>query len=157
MSTVVIMPVSQSPTITHRFKTTTSAGREMVPTVTAMRDVRPQAVLDDLRKSFPPDAIVEPYDDPNGFGTVLGIWAMLWIFVGVVFAVGAMVADMAGLVALVGITGPASTWPAWIPMIGSLNVGPGLVRLWLVLGPALLAFLTFAWSVSKDRDADRLR
>lgn len=152
MSTVVIMPVSQSSTVTHQFKTTTASGREMILTVTAMRDTSSKAVLEDVRKSFPPDTKIELYDDPVGFGTVVFVCVMAWMLSGAACAIGAIVADMAGLVSIMPVDGSPSTWPTWFPLVGGLNAGPGLVRLWMVLGIALLGLMSLLYLADRKRE-----
>ncbi|MBB5546599.1 hypothetical protein [Paraburkholderia fungorum] len=155
MSTIVIMPVSQSSTVEHQFRTTTVGGRELILTVTAMRDTSHKAVLEDVKKSLHPGAKIEPYDEPIGFGSVLFFWVIAWGLSGAACVVGAIIADMAGLVNMAPVFGSPSTWPTWLPLVGGLNVGPGLVRLWLVFGPALLAFMSWSWLADGKRDHRR--
>lgn len=158
MSTVIVPAASQPTTKDHCFRMITKGGREAIVTVTAMRDITPEAVLADVRQSLAPDAELKPYPCENPFGfwfgfwSVLGMFLFLWVVAGLLTLLGAMVCDVAGFITLDSVEGVASLWPSWVPLAGGLHVVPGLTRLWLLVGGIIVGFLCAAAFLEKKSD-----
>lgn len=150
MNTVVVMPVSESPTRSHEFKAVTIGGREMLISVTAMKDMSEAAVLNDVRKSLAEGVEVSQHDEPVGIGTAFFIWIIACAITALVMFFGYMVATMAGLISN-GFSAP-TMWPDWVPMVGGLLAGTGLVRIWMLCGLVLAFLFLWLWKQENKRD-----
>ena len=143
MSTIIMMP-SRPTTQNHVFKSLTADGREMVITVTAAVDISAEAVLADVRRTFPSGTKIEPAKDEYfGFGEAMLAWIGVLILLGVVFFLGAVVSEAAGFISM---GYDPTTWPDWLPLVGNQTVAAGLVRVWLLAVPVVLFVFLGTWA-----------
>ncbi|WP_322075483.1 hypothetical protein [Burkholderia cenocepacia] len=138
MSAVIIVPTQEPSTVDHEFTATTVGGREMSIVVTAMREVSADVVLADVKASLAESVKVSVSDEsgPSPWWYVAMVAVFTWLCVGLLFVAGYIIVDGAALL-------PDGTrWPELIPFAGGQTLGTGLVRVWLLTGPAIaLAFV----------------
>lgn len=139
MSTVIVT-THESATTTHYFKATTHSGREMKIQVAAMSDIKPEAVLKDVRLAIATD--VEIDDEENSDNPIV-VAFFLWLMLGVALFLGFVLTDMSKIINYDHVISMDLPW------IGGLSVGMSIFRGYLALFPLSMVISTIMFFVQR--------